>query len=350
MKVLMVGVDETTKGGMWAVVENYLQNPAFCKETGLKYVPTSITGSKLKRILFTAKAFLKLLFLFFFKDYDIVHIHMSERGSVYRKNIVINMAKRSHCKVVLHMHGAEFENWYQASDQKTQKFICSVLDKADRILILGDYWKEFIRSLAADPDKVEVVYNAVPVPKANRYHSDAKNLLFLGVVGQRKGIYDLLHAMKTIDEELEEEVKLLVYGPDFENNILSEIQNLELENRVKYLGWLSKDDKPEIFKNVAVNILPSYNEGLPMTILETMAFGIPNISTNVAAIPEAVNEANGRIINPGDVDNLAKSILEFMNDEKIRSEKSIQAFTDAKSRFSVEKHLEQLLKIYNSLR
>ena len=48
MRILMVGVDQSTQGGMWTVVENYLKNAEFCKKTNLKYIPTSITGSFIK--------------------------------------------------------------------------------------------------------------------------------------------------------------------------------------------------------------------------------------------------------------------------------------------------------------
>ena len=46
--------------------------------------------------------------------------------------------------------------------------------------------------------------------------------------------------------------------------------------------------KNRIYKTIAINVLPSYNEGLPMSILETMAYGIPSITTNIASIPEVV--------------------------------------------------------------
>ena len=56
-------------------------------------------------------------------------------------------------------------------------------------------------------------------------------------------------------------------------------------------------------EHAMVNILPSYNEGLPMTILETMAYGIPNISTSIASIPEVLhNNDNGFLVKPGDID------------------------------------------------
>lgn len=349
MRVLMVGVDQQTKGGMWTVAENYIQSDLFAGQTNLEYVSTSITGSIPARLWFTAKAILKIAGKFLKNHYDIVHVHMAERGSVYRKNIVISLAKLFHSKVVIHMHGAEFQVWYQSLSERKQQGVRNILNKADKILILGQYWKNFVCSLVSEKDRVCVLHNAVSIGTQNPYNPEATNMLFLGVVGQRKGIFDLLQAVKMADAQIPAEAVLTIYGPEGERSIDEVIKKMELSHRVVYKGWLSSGEKPEVFAGTAVNILPSYNEGLPMTILETMAYGIPNISTNVAAIPEAVNEENGAIICPGDVAHLAREIIELMNDTKIRKEKSACAFEKAKTAFSIDAHIHKVLDIYREL-
>lgn len=349
MRVLMVGVDAQTKGGMWTVAENYLRSEGFVKETELAYVATSITGSIPKRLLFTAKALVKLVCKLLKGRYDIVHVHMAERGSVYRKNIVICLAKLFRCKVVIHMHGAEFETWYRSLDPGKQQGVRKILDKADRILILGAYWMDFISGLVKNKERVCVLHNAVNVPEENEYSKDASDMLFLGVVGKRKGIFDLLQAVKLADPRLPSDAMLTIYGPDEENRIESVIEEMNLTHRAVYKGWLTGDRKAEVFHKTALNILPSYNEGLPMTILETMAYGIPNISTDVAAIPEAVTEACGAILCPGDVDRLAQVIVQLMNDAQMRQQKSKNAYEKAKCEFSIDAHVLKVLDIYREL-
>ena len=345
----MVGVDKQTKGGMWTVAENYLQTPVFVQETGLDYVSTSITGSIPRRLWFTAKAFVKILAKLLKNKYDILHVHMAERGSVYRKNMVIAMAKCFGCKVVIHMHGAEFETWYSSLNEKKKQGVRKILNKADKVLILGQYWMDFVSGLVEEKSRVCVLHNAVPVPMENSYNPHSKHMLFLGVVGKRKGVFDLLEAVKTVDTQLPKDSKLMIYGPESDGPIDPVIRQMGLENRVRYCGWLSGEKKPEVFAQTAVNILPSYNEGLPMTILETMAYGIPNISTNVAAIPEAVQEENGMVICPGDVQQLSRAILEFMKDDNSRKQKSAAAYEKAKAEFSMESHLGKLMQIYREL-
>lgn len=349
MKVLMVGVDKRTKGGMWTVAEYYLKNVDFCKATGLKYIPTSITGNKLKRIIFTMVSLIKIIFELSVGNYNIVHIHMAERGSVYRKSIVVNLARLFRCKIILHMHGAEFEKWYNDLPVFWQKYVKKMLQSADRIIILGKYWKEFVDSLVEGKTQVQIVYNAVNIPESNHYNLDAHNILFLGAVIKRKGIKELIQGIKMIDKKLDPDVKLWIYGPDVDKSIQDTINKMGLEKRVLYNGYLKEGEKEEVFRQVALNILPSWNEGLPMTILETMAEGIPNISTNVAAIPEAVDEQNGILITPGNIEELSQSILFLMQNEKIRENKSFFAYKKAKEKFSIANHLSQILQIYTEV-
>lgn len=350
MNVLMVGVDKSTKGGMWTVVENYLNDTEFVKRNNLVYIPVSITGCPIpNRLIFTAKAYVKIIVAYRKTKFDILHVHMSERSSIKRKGIVMSYAKKRGAKIVLHMHGAEFEVLYKQMTPNKQKSVRDILNLADKILILGKYWSEFIGSLVDDPAKVVVVYNAVSVPKAYEYDRGSKSILFLGAVSKRKGKELLLEALKQKEDVLSERFDVKIYGPDVDGNIVQLIEEKGLSSWVKYCGWLGKEDKAGVLKTTAVNVLPSYNEGLPMTILEAMSYGIPSITTSVAAIPEAVNSENGIVINPGSVDELADALEKMCTDDTYRFELSRKAYEDAASIFSVEKHIAQIQGIYKEI-
>lgn len=349
MKVLMVGVDEKTKGGMWSVARGYLQSQEYQNATGVKYVATATVGSSVKKLLFFGVGLLKILAHLITKKWDIVHIHMSERGSVTRKLAIAKLAKLFGCKTVVHMHGAEFEPWYNSLPEKKKQSVRHGLNGLDAILILGEYWRPFISSLVDEKQKVKVLYNAVPVPQENRFQIDAQNMLFLGVVGERKGIYDLLAALKTIDDRLDKEHQLLIYGPNPDGDIVQRIEAHNLQHRARYMGWADPSQFEQLFSQIAVNVLPSYHEGLPMTILETMAYGIPNITTSVAAIPEAVNHENGALLRPGDTQMLADAIVSLLQNPQLRKEKSENAYKTMKGIFSTEQHMRQVLTLYADL-
>lgn len=349
MRVLMVGVHKSTKGGMWTVVDNYLKDDKFCKKYQLKYIATAKSGSALKRLTYSIWGIIKVLFFTLFNDYDILHVHMSERMSVFRKGVVMKIAKLRKAKIIVHMHGAEFEDWYKGLSAKKQLKVRAILNSASKIIILGNYWKKFISSLLEDKSKVDVVYNAVSCPSDNLYNPNSKNLLFLGSIGKRKGIFDLLEAMKLVKEK-DAKVKLLIYGPDTTSGIEEIIKEKHLGDCIEYRGWLKSENKAKLLSgNIVLNILPSYNEGLPMTILETMSYGIPNISTDVAAIPEAINKSNGYLNKPGDYEAIANDILDFLNDGKKRLVMSDRCRKEIFNRFSISKNIEQIEMIYQEI-
>ena len=103
------------------------------------------------------------------------------------------------------------------------------------------------------------------------------------------------------------------------------MDELHIAHRIAYIGWIDGEMKKEILANTLINVLPSYYEGLPMTILETMAYGIPNISTNIASIPEVLHDGEMR---------------------RLFSEKSYRLISE---NFSLNYNIEQLKGIYVKL-
>ena len=273
-------------------------------------------------------------------------MHVSERGSVYRKGVVICLAKIFNCKVVIHMHGAEFQVWYESLSERKKRRVRAIISRGDVIIILGEYWKKFISTIAPEV-KVEIVYNAVPHNDYS-YNPDGKTLLFLGVIGKRKGVYDLVKSFESVENRLPHEIKLVFYGPDFEQNATAIIKN-STSKKISYKGWLDDLQKKEVFKDVICNILPSYNEGLPMTILETMSMGIPNISTNIAAIPEVIDDSNGGLIEPGDIDSLGEMITKICSDREYRILLSNNAYKLIEDKFTIEENVKKILSIYEKI-
>ena len=349
MRVLMVGVHKSTKGGMWTVVENYTNNEEFTQKYRLKYISTAVSGNAVKRIVYSVFGILKVFLYTMFHTYDVLHVHMSERMSVYRKGIIIKISKIRKSKVIIHMHGAEFETWYNELEEKKQNRVKNILNDANKILILGEYWRDFVESLINDKNKIEILYNAVMCPNKNLYNIKSNKILFLGAIGKRKGIFDLIDTMKVIKMK-KINTKLLLYGPDVTEGINDIIKNNNLDDYIEYKGWLGNEQKEKVFTNdIAINVLPSYNEGLPMTILETMSYGIPNISTNIAAIPEVLNENNGFLVNPGDIERLSNIIINVLSNEDIRKKLSDNCYETINSKFSIQKHITKISKIYDEV-
>ena len=351
MNVLMIGVDKTSLGGMLTVVENYKQSEKFCKATNLLYIPVVTHANKISKLLFFLRAYLKIIIIFISKEIDIVHVHMSSKGSAYREGVILLTAKIFHKKTLAHMHAAEYEKWFYSLGYMNKKIVSFLLKKADVILALGEKWRKVYEDVTGCKSKVEILYNAVNVPRENYYNADAKEILFLAHMIERKGIDDLLDSISAIGNDIPDDIVFVLYGADRENNIIEKICDRKLSTKVKYKGWLSNDEKDNCFKNVMLNVLPSYNEGLPMTILETMAYGIPNISTQIAAIPEVIrNGENGILIMPGDKKRLSEKLKNIISDREMRLSMSDKAYNTIVDKFSINNHLTNLMKIYEDLK
>lgn len=195
--------------------------------------------------------------------------------------------------------------------------------------------------------KVEVLYNAVPTYQNNPRNKEAKNVLFLGRLGKRKGTYDLLHSIKNIERDLPSDVKFYLCGDGDIEGINNEIDKLNISKWIAHVGWIDSNEKQEIYKNIAINVLPSYNEGLPMSILETMAYGIPSITTNIASIPEVVVDGvNGFLINPGDIDALSDKLKILLNDSILCNGMGEQAYNLITENFGLSTHIFHLKQMY----
>lgn len=353
MNVLMIGVDDASVGGMLTVVNNYRTNEYFCKKTNLQYIATVIRANKLKKITTFISKIPEIIFTIKNKKIDIVHVHMAERGSVYREGMVVLIARAMGCKTVIHMHGANIETWYDNRVALNKMLISWIFNQADRMIILGENWRPFMeRVMRGHEDKIRVLHNAVQVESCDMANENARNILFYGMLIQRKGIDDLLEAFSSLIREIPDDICLTLYGDDHDadEKIQTKIAKYDASNRIKYQGWLTEENRREVFHNSLINVLPSYNEGLPMTILESMGYGIPNIATNIAAIPEAIdNGMNGFVIQPGNVRELKDSMKKLVTDKDLWKKFSENAYNDAKNKFSIQAHISTLLKIYNQL-
>lgn len=352
MNVLMIGVDKSVVGGMLTVAEHYQNTASFREETNLVYIPTAVRGSNWKKICFFLNKIPQIVHQIHTMPADIVHVHMGERGSVFREGFVVWMAKKMGAKTIIHMHGSTIEDWYDRQKPAVQRLVSWLFRQADCMIVLGECWASFMERVMGQEcrNRIRILYNGVVPAAENRYNPDAPDILFLGVLGARKGVDDLLQAFQMILPSIPKQIKLKLYGDSKDYDVHKKIAEYHLEGRAFYGGWLTQDQKEVCLAQVVMNVLPSYNEGLPMTILETMGYGIPNVSTRIAAIPEAIEDGvNGRLVMPGQVQALAQAMQEILLNREQRIRYSEEAYKTIKHTFSLEAHFGSLLKIYRDL-
>ncbi|MCX4364235.1 MAG: glycosyltransferase family 4 protein [Bacilli bacterium] len=347
MRVLMVGVDEKRYGGMWTVANNYIKNKKFNEKVDLDYVATSTNGNAFKRLFFMFKGFKKIKRILKNKKIDIVHIHMAERGSTFRKGHIAMMTKKKGCKVVVQLHAGPFMAWYNTLKESKKKKIVKIFECSDKVLVLGEYWKKELASII-NPDKMEVLYNGVQIPNRNLFDISSENIVYMGVLKREKGIYDLIDAIESINEKIPQNIKVLLCGNDLEGDIAALIKEKKLENRIKLLGWIDEQKRDDVYRKSLISVLPSYFEALSMTIIEAMSYGIPIITTNISTMREILGE-KAMLVKPGNVKQLANSILKIVNDKEKLNEMSKDEYNIVCKKFSIENNIAQTLDIYSNL-
>lgn len=347
MNVLMVGVDKNRMGGMWTVSDIFINNERFNNEVNLMYVATSTCGTVLTRVIKMIVGYLRVLYILTFKNVDIVHVHMAEKGSTFRKGWIIKIAKRYGKKAIIQLHAGPFMNWYNNVSITKQNIIKSFFCNADCVLVLGEFWKKQLSEIV-DDNKIKVLYNGTYSPEQNKYNPNGINIVFMGLIKQSKGVYDLLDAIKEIDEELNDEIRVLLCGYDEEGIIEDEITLRGLNNRVKMVGWVDCKKKEEILSNACLCILPSYFEALSMTVIESMCYGIPIITTNISTMKELLG-TKIPLVQPGDIKGLSDLLLEWIGNKKLRLDISEYLYTRGKTYFSVANNIDNTLKIYNMM-
>jgi glycosyltransferase involved in cell wall biosynthesis len=317
MKVIMIGSHVRVTGGITRVVKNYLES-GLNQKVNLDYFPTYYGSNHFVNILYYIVKYIKLYFQLnvLNMNYDIAHIHMSYRGSFIRKKYIIELLNHKKIPVVLHMHGSQFKDFYNESSDTQKQQIKDVLNKVTVILALGEQWKEYYHTISSA--KVICLDNAV-FPKEPVIGSQEKiYITTMGILSERKGTYDLIKAVSKIKGKIDPKYKFLIAGDGEIEKVKKKIKELNVEDMFIIPGWISNQNKiDEIYRNSIIYILPSYNEGMPMSILEAMSYGLPVISTDVGSISSVVEEDNGFIIKPGDTKAMGDRLVKLLNDQSI---------------------------------
>jgi glycosyltransferase involved in cell wall biosynthesis len=126
------------------------------------------------------------------------------------------------------------------------------------------------------------------------------------------------------------------------------VEALNLVGRVKVVGWVNADQKKHLLSEAAFLTLPSYNEGLPMAILEAMSWGLPVIATNVGGIPEVIDHGqNGLLIEPGAIQALTEG-LEFLIRDQVNRQSMGHRARQRVMPFGMQGYVHHLSGIYQA--
>jgi glycosyltransferase involved in cell wall biosynthesis len=313
----MIGTAFDTKGGISSVVKTYRDAGLFEHEN-VRYVATHCDGPTLKKMFVFACAMLRLFLALCRRSEDILHAHVSADGSFWRKSCVLLLASTLGVRTILHLHAGRFPRFYASLPFVLQKVVRLVFARVDIVVVLSRAWGEWVTDTFSAP--VEIISNPVVIPREAPVRAmQSVSVVALGRLGRNKGTFDLIHATQILKAR-HPDVELLLAG-DGELSVAEKLANdLGLAKNVKILGWVDESARASLLESASVFVLPSYSEGLPMSMLEAMATGLPVVVTPVGGITDVVRDGvEGFIVAPGDLQNLADRIDALLSDSDLRS-------------------------------
>ena len=199
----------------------------------------------------------------------------------------------------------------------------NMLNRAKYLIAVSPYVKRTIAPMTAGD--ISVIYNSLDEIFFSINKNEVPNrILFVGGIEERKGLHILIDAIAAIKQTIPA-IKLHIVGgirkASYYNDLLNQIVNLGLQDSIVFKNHLSNSELMQEYSEAALFVLPSKEESLGVVLLEAMATGTPIVASNIGGIPDIIEDGqNGYLVNYGDSQAMASSIIKLLSDDKLRGE------------------------------
>jgi glycosyltransferase involved in cell wall biosynthesis len=283
----------------------------------------------------------------------LLHVHVAGRGSTIRKIILVHFVRLLGLPIVLHLHDYNYRESLQRFPQPIRRAAQSMFRLAHRVVVLGPEDRDLVETtLGVAADRIAVIPNAVPAPPRRAQAVASQRLLqilFLGDLSRRKGLHDLIRAL-ALDPLRSLQWHLSVAGGGKEIGVFREqAQAAGLSNRISFLGWVDRAKTMALLDAADILVLPSYAEGMAMAVLEGMSHGLCIVCTPVGSLKYVIeNEATGLVVQPGEVDQLAKALARAVIDPALRERLGSAAARVFAAKFDAAGYPDRTRPIYQA--
>jgi len=355
-RLLLVGPPPQAPGGISTCVRSILASPIATQFETRHLSPTGSHGfhqPRLAALLQVVRATITCSALLLFRRPAIVQVHTAYGRDFWRNAPFVLLAWTARVPSVLVIHGSRFDRAYEEAGALHRAAIRFVLRRPASIHVRGEYWRSVVRTIVpgssisllpttTEPDEGE----AVPADVKWR----APSVLFVGGTAAvnenlRKGLPDLLAVVPRLVTEVPD-AKVLVVGPTSPEPWRERLAASSAAH-VDFLGSLSPGQIKALYRSAVVFVLPSHAEGMPNTILEAMAHGLPVVATTVGSIAEVVEHGvGGYLLPPGDAEALATALLSLLRDPQAALSMGEHNRAVVRARFTNRHTAERLLAAY----
>ncbi len=308
----------------------------------------------LRMITYVISLFFNLIWIIWKYKIQIIHAH-----SVIPTGFMSSIASKIMGKpLFITAHGMDINNF----EKKPffNYFISRAMNSSSKSIAVSEDLAKKMRKMVNDENKIVVLRNAVDTGRFNptKNRSIRKDfgirdeeilILFVGYLDEFKGIFELINAFNKITAE-NSNVKLMMVGTGPKKEDLLEILNkVGIEDKVIFTGVVEHQKIHRYYQSADIFVLPSYTEGLPVSILEAMATGVPVVATSVGGVPELITHGlNGFIVPPRDEEAFIEKLLILINDKNLRQQYANRSLKKIKEEFDIKVKISKLIELYKS--
>ena len=248
----------------------------------------------------------------------------------------------------LHDRRLNFKNLYL-------RFATFSATRSSKIITISNFSKKEILNFYNLPEeKISVIYEGAPkiinLEEAEneeilkKFNIKTPYFFYIGLIVPHKNISNLLKAFKKIEKNYSN-IKLILAGyPRLELlNIDQLINELNLKEKVFYIGAINEKEKIVLYENSIALIFPSFHEGFGLPVLEAQSLGIPVLTSNTSSLPEVAGDG-ALFVNPYDIEDIANGMEKIVFDKNLRKNLIKKGYENIK-RFSWEKAAKETLKV-----
>ncbi|MDE2389332.1 MAG: glycosyltransferase family 4 protein, partial [Betaproteobacteria bacterium] len=258
------------------------------------------------------------------KKPQIVHLNTSMEPKSYWRDIAyLCIALIMGKKVVYQVHGGALPQIFFKGNRFLTKLLELVLRSADVVVVLAQRelvaYRDFIPNhhLEIIPNAIEVGADAQWKKESVRQNKPLR-LVYVGRLAKSKGVFEIIEALRILCNR-DKNIQLIIAGSGPEEARLHAcVEDLRLDNYIHFVGTVFGEEKKRVWEQADLFIFPTYHEGLPYTLLESMATRTPPVVSPVGAIPDVIQDGiHGVFVTPGNPDELATVIERLDNDRAL---------------------------------
>ncbi len=256
----------------------------------------------------------------------IAHYPVTSYWNLEKSMFFLMTAKLLGAKPVGHLNGGSFDAFWSGLGPVRKRIGSWCLHNLDAFLVTGKRWRTWSCSMIGlKPERVIIIVNPIDITFETTAlafnHTGDTNVFFVGSLGKRKGVFDILAAASDLKHK-GFCGHIHIAGPEDRTGDLRRIQEMisdkSLDN-VKLLGPLYGDEKIGHFRRHGIFLFPSYNENFPLVVIEAAAAGKAIITTRVGSLPEFFEHERSVIyVEPGNTAEIVQALLRLHQDPDLR--------------------------------